>query len=136
MERPLVTISAMIFNPKGEILLFKSSKWGGRYVLPRGYVKYGEKLEQTVVREVEEETELKIYDLRLIRTCESINNREYYLPGKHFICFQYICKTKSLDFKLNREGKDPKWIKPNDALNENLESITRETIGYYCFAIE
>jgi len=33
---PEPTVGILIFNPKGELLLLKSHKWPGRYVVPGG----------------------------------------------------------------------------------------------------
>ena len=87
-ERPRVTIGAMIFNPTEEkILLLKSSKWNGLYIFPCGHVEFGEKLEDAVLREVKEETNLTVKDITFLRVMEFINSKEY--QKKNFILWVY-----------------------------------------------
>ena len=50
---PEPTVGAFIFNTKGELLLLESHKWPGRYVVPGGHVELGERLEQALAREAQ-----------------------------------------------------------------------------------
>lgn len=65
MKFPYTTTLCYIFNGKGEVLLqkkargFGEGKWNG----PGGKVDSGETPEATAIREVEEETEIKIKEL-------------------------------------------------------------------------
>ncbi len=58
---PEPTVGILIFNPNGELLLMKSHKWPGRYVVPGGHVELGERVEQAVIREALEETGLAVF---------------------------------------------------------------------------
>ncbi|HSK65470.1 MAG TPA: NUDIX domain-containing protein [Anaerolineales bacterium] len=60
---PEPTVGVFIFNPSGELLLLKSHKWPGRYVVPGGHVELGERLEEAAVREAKEETGLDVYGI-------------------------------------------------------------------------
>ncbi len=52
----------VVFNPKGEILfIFRSGKWD----LPKGGIEKGEEMEETAIREVEEET--GVSKLKIVR---------------------------------------------------------------------
>ena len=132
-ERPFVTVGAIIMNQRNEVLLFKSDKWHGKYILPSGHVEYSETLENAVKREVKEETNLEIYDINFLKPIELVNSQEYHKTDKHFICMQYVCKTSGLDVKINSEGKEPVWMTLGEAFKQDLESVTRETIQYYTF---
>lgn len=56
---PEPTVSAVIFNPAGKILLCKSHKWGNKYVIPGGHIELGEKGEYEWV-DIEQ---IEYYDL-------------------------------------------------------------------------
>ena len=47
---PEPTIGIFIFNQTGEMLLLKSHKWPGKYVVPGGHVELGEQLEEAAIR--------------------------------------------------------------------------------------
>ena len=53
---PEPTVGALVFNPEGKILLIKSYKWTGKYVISGGHIELGESIEQALKREVKEET--------------------------------------------------------------------------------
>ena len=55
---PEPTVGVFIFNQIGELLLLKSHKWPGKYVVPGGHVELGERLADTAIREAKEETGL------------------------------------------------------------------------------
>ncbi|OYT59074.1 NUDIX hydrolase [Euryarchaeota archaeon ex4484_178] len=66
-KRPALTVDGLIIE-NGKILLIKRGKepFKGHYALPGGFVEYGEKVEDAVVREVMEETGLKVKPLKII----------------------------------------------------------------------
>jgi ADP-ribose pyrophosphatase YjhB (NUDIX family) len=48
---PEPTVGVFIFNQTGEMLLLKSHKWPGKYVVPGGHVELGERLEEAALRD-------------------------------------------------------------------------------------
>lgn len=127
---PEPTVGAMIFNPEGKIFLMKSPKWKNVYTFPGGHVELGEKIEDTVKREVKEETGLDVFDLEFVGVLESIFDEAFLAKG-HFIAHQYVCKTNSTNVILNEEGEEYLWVSLDEALKLNLESCTRKTIEDY-----
>jgi len=57
--------SAVVFNERGEILLQRRDD-NGEWGLPGGIMEIGERIDQTLVREVEEETGLRVEPVRLV----------------------------------------------------------------------
>ncbi|MFQ5822111.1 MAG: NUDIX domain-containing protein [Candidatus Heimdallarchaeota archaeon] len=127
---PEPTIGALIFNPKGEILLVKSHKWKDKYVAPAGHIELGEKMEEALSREIKEETGLDVYDIMFLCFHEFIFENTYW-KKKHFIGFNFTCKTDSSKVKLNSESEEYLWVSPKKALEFDLEPHTRETIEIY-----
>ena len=125
---PEPTVGAFIFNLAGELLLLKSHKWPGRYVVPGGHVELGERIEETVIRETREETGLEIYDLEFILFQEFIYDPSFWKP-KHFIFFDYACKTNSTDVQLNDEAEEYIWVRLDEAAAIlPLDAYTRASI--------
>lgn len=124
---PEPTVGAFIFNSKGEILLLQSHKWPGRYVVPGGHVELGERLEEAVVRESKEETGLDVHSVELINFQQFIYDPAFW-KKRHFIFFDFACKTDSTDVILNDEAEGFVWIEPKQALTMELDMYTRRSI--------
>ena len=63
---PEPTVRILIFNPRGELLLTKSHKWRGKYVVPGGHIELGETAVDAARREIKEETGLEIRDIEFL----------------------------------------------------------------------
>lgn len=64
-ERTALSVTAVILNEAGELLLHRRSD-NGYWALPGGQVELGESVERAVVREVQEETGLRVRVERLV----------------------------------------------------------------------
>lgn len=124
---PEPTVGVFVFNKTGEMLLLKSHKWPGKYVVPGGHVELGERIEEAAIREAKEETGLEIYDLKFINFQEFIYDPSFW-KKRHFIFFDYACKADSLPVKLNGEAQEHVWARPEAALHLPLDSYTRTSI--------
>lgn len=124
---PEAVASIKIFNHKGELLLVKSGKWKGVWVVPGGHVELNEKIEDAVKREAKEETGLEVTDLKFVRFKEVINAPEFSRKC-HLIGFVYTCKCVDENVVLNNELVEFKWVTLDEALSMNLLSSLREDI--------
>lgn len=127
---PEPTVGALIFNPEKKILLIKSHKWKGKYMIPGGHIELGEKIEDALKREIKEETGLDVYDIQFICVQEFIFEDQFW-KKKHFIFLDYACKTNSSAVRLNAEGQEYVWATLNEALKLPIDSYTRHTIEEY-----
>jgi nucleoside triphosphatase len=124
---PEPTVGAFIFNQAGDLLLLKSHKWPGMYVVPGEHVELGERIEDAVIRETREETGLDVYDIEFILLQEFIYDPSFWKP-RHFIFFDYACKTNSLDVQLNDEAEEYIWVRLSETANLLLDTYTRASI--------
>ncbi len=127
---PEATVGALIVDPAGRMLLLRSHKWGGRYVVPGGHVELGETLEAALHREVMEETGLTIYDVHLLLTQEFIFDPAFWRPG-HFIFFDYACRTEGGEVRLNDEAEEYVWVTGDAALQLPVDPYTGRAIRTY-----
>jgi 8-oxo-dGTP diphosphatase len=80
-----------------------SKKWE----FPGGKVEEGEHIEQTIIREIEEELELKI------RIKDFLIQVDHQYPNFRIIMDTFICEIESGELKLN-EHIDHKWLMRNE----------------------
>jgi nucleoside triphosphatase len=128
---PEATVGALIVNSNGEILLVKSYKWGSKYTVPGGHIELGERSEVAVRREVKEEVGLEVEPVRILLVQEAIFPADY-IKHEHYIFLDYLCRATSSTVKLDgKEIQDYVWTDPNDALQLELESFTRNLVEEY-----
>lgn len=109
--------AAIIVNKKGQILLQSrtdNDKWG----LPGGCQELGERFEDTIIREVKEETNLDIKEdsLELIAIVSGKSRRKEYPNGDIVInnTALYCVKNYSGELKWNSESKNMKFFDLNN----------------------
>ena len=127
---PEPTVGALIFNPHGQLLLLRSHKWIDRYVVPGGHVELGESLEDALRREVKEETGLDIYDIAFLCWQEFIYDDSFW-KKRHFLFFDFTCKTASTFVELNAEAQTHVWSSVAQALQLPLDAFTERAIRKY-----
>jgi len=130
-KHPIPVVGALIVKNNGEILLIKTPKWKSDYSIPGGRVELGETIEDAVKRESKEEVGLDIELKELLFVQEAIYSEEYHKKD-HFIFLECVCRAKSSGVKIdNREITEYIWIKPEKALELNLDPYTRKFVIKY-----
>jgi len=122
--------SAFIFNDEGKLFLTRTPKWNNLWVVPGGKVEFGESLADALEREIKEETNLSIRDIKYLMNIEL--NRTEARPNLHMVMNEYTAKTSESDVKLSDEHGEFDWRTPEDWLKEkDLYPNVREVIEYY-----
>jgi len=128
---PEPTVGALIVNKEGRILLTKSHKWFDKYTLPGGHIEVGETMREAVIREVKEEVGLDVEVAEMLLMQEAIFAEEFW-KRKHFIFFDFLCKSRDQQVKLDgRELQEYVWEYPGAAFRLELDSFTRKTLEKY-----
>lgn len=103
-------IIAAVVNEYGEIALLRQNYVSTtKYVCVAGIMKIGETAEDTVIREISEETGLQVDDLHYVRS--------YPYDKKEMLMLGYKAVVKKKDFLLSKEVDSAEWVKPDDALS-------------------
>lgn len=107
--RPMLTADCMVTNSKGEILLVRrgNDPFKGCWALPGGFMEMDETLEHCAVRELEEETHLKVSekDIRLIGV--------YSAPGRdprgRTVTAAYLVKVDVVNALAGDDAAEVRW---------------------------
>ena len=110
-KSPRLTVDGAILKDK-KILLIKrkNEPFKEKWALPGGFVLYGEKVEDAVVREVYEETGLKT-KIRDIVGIYSDPNRD---PRGHTVTVVYFLDIQGGELKSSDDAFDAKFFDLND----------------------
>ena len=129
-QYPEPTVGALIFNAQGQLFLMSSHKWKGKYVIPGGHIELGETMVNALRREIKEETNLDIYDIEFVCFQEFIHDERFWRE-RHFIFFDYACRTDSTDVILNHEAQEYVWVDLDRALELPIDPYTAIVIERY-----
>ena len=112
---PQLAVSAAIFRD-GRILLVRRARSPaeGFYSLPGGRVEFGESLHAALLREVDEETGLRIEIAGLAGWREVLPGDA---GGGHYLIMSFAARWTAGEPRLNDELDDFKWLAP-DALGD------------------
>ena len=92
-------VIAAVINEDNEIALLKQGPYWG---LVAGYIKKGETLEETVIREVEEETGQRVDRLEYMAS--------YYLEKKELLMTGFKCEVRKRAFNKSKEIEQVEWF--------------------------
>jgi len=110
-EQPLIGIGAVIIC-NGKILLEKRKGEPGRgkWAIPGGLVELGESTEQAVIREVKEETNLKVEQPKLIDVVNNITLDENDKIKYHFVIVDYFVKLTGGKLEAADDAAELRWV--------------------------
>jgi phosphoglycolate phosphatase len=123
---PISTVGALIFNFNGEVLMIRTHKWSNKWGIPGGKIKWGETSEAALRREIKEETNLKVTDIKFVLVQDCIHSKEFYHDA-HFVLLNYTCRAagKNPQVKLNDEGQEFRWLRLAEAKKLKLNKPTK-----------
>ena len=122
---PVVTVGALIFDRAGRVLMVRTHKWSNLWGIPGGKIKWGESSVAALRREIKEETNLKIRDIKFVLVQDCIKSKEFYRDA-HFVLLNYTarCVGKPV-VKLNDEARQFEWVAIEHALKMRINEPTR-----------
>lgn len=110
-NQPIVGVGAVIICD-GKILLEKRKGEPGRgkWTIPGGLVELGERAERTVIREVREETNLKVEEPELIDVVNNITINGNGEIKYHFVIVDYFVKLEGGTLKAADDAEELRWV--------------------------
>jgi len=125
-----VVVGPLIYNDRGEILLVKSPKFLDFWTIPGGHIELEETAEETVRREIKEETGLELKNIEPISFAEGINP-EFFFKPKHFIYLNYLAELAGGEITKTEEMTEYVWVAPEKALEMKINGSVKPLIEYY-----
>lgn len=114
MERPKVGVGVIIENKDKKILIGKrKGSHAPFYSIPGGHLELGETFEAAAIREIYEETGLKIIDPKVIAVTNNL--RTYANEEKHYISVTlYVDQFQGIPAIMEKEKCEMwEWVDPN-----------------------
>lgn len=122
---PIATVGAVIFDSRDRALMIRTHKWSNLWGIPGGKIKSGERSEDALRRELKEETNLEVEEIRFVLAQDCINSKEFYRPA-HFILLNYTCRARgAAEVRLNDEAEEFQWLSLENCFSLELNTPTR-----------
>lgn len=126
-NQPIIGVGAVIVcNCKILLEKRKSEPGRGKWTVPGGLVELGESAEQTVMREVREETNLEVDQPELIDVVNSVTTDENGKIKYHFVIVDYFVKLKGGTLKAADDAAELRWVEFGEVENYDLTRSFRE----------
>jgi mutator protein MutT len=116
LARPIPVVRLIVTDSNGRVLLLRraaNTTGGNLWCLPGGKVDYGDTVEQTAARELEEETGLRAEQLRFLFYQDSL---PFSQGQMHCINLYFECDASG-EVVINGESTESAWIGPEDLPN-------------------
>lgn len=124
------TVGVLLFNNK-RLLLFDRTIYPYGHTIPAGHLELNEDPKEAALRELEEETGIKLENVDFLTRQEFKDlcrkGADYHLWNL-FIGKANTSKDPRID---SSEGKNPVWVTVEEALGKNLTDVTRKILVKY-----
>jgi mutator protein MutT len=125
---PVVGVGGVVVRD-GRVLLIRRGKAPlyGRWVVPGGTVELGETLEEALVREMEEETSLRVEPLEVLTVFDRIE-RDGERVVYHYVIVDYLCRWLSGEARAGSDALDAAWATPEQLAGYDLPPKALEVV--------
>ena len=129
-DRPYVGVGAVIVQD-GQVLIVKRKydPLAGQWSLPGGGVELGETLEDSIVREMLEETGLRIEVGPVIEVFDRITRDDKGNVQYHFVLVDYLCWPVGGELQAGSDVADARFIDPAQLPEYKLTVKANEVIA-------
>ncbi|MBU3142699.1 NUDIX domain-containing protein [Clostridium sp. CF012] len=122
---------ALILREGKYLALHKTGAKHDFYELPGGRMEFGETAEETLIRELKEETNFLVEPIKLLDTWNFIS-KNHQITG-----VIYLCEIIEGEFKLSDEHDKYQWLKFNDvSINVMYDAFKERMVNWDMKEIE
>ncbi len=131
-DHPLVGAGALV-HEQGRVLLVRRRfpPNEGLWAIPGGLVELGETVEEAAVREVGEETGLKIALERLLDVSTEVHIDDSGRRRYHYVLVDYVAARLAGDVVLNGESSEWRWADGDESEGLEMNEVTRKAVRRY-----
>ena len=125
---PVVGVGGVVVR-EGRALLVRRGKEPlyGRWVVPGGTVELGESLEDALVREMEEETGLRVEPIEILTVFDRIHREEGQVVH-HFVIVDYLCRWRSGEARAGSDALEVAWASASELAAYDLPAKALEVV--------
>jgi 8-oxo-dGTP diphosphatase len=128
-DHPIVGVGGVVFRADQVLLIKRGREPGlGQWSIPGGAVNLGETLKEAVIREVFEETHVKVEVLASVKVLDRIlrdqENRIIY----HYVLVDFVCEYKEGELKGDSDAQDACFVSLPDLPSYGVAQSTIEVI--------
>jgi 8-oxo-dGTP diphosphatase len=114
-QAPIVGVGAVILDQDGVLLIRRGHPpLAGEWSLPGGALELGESLAEGVMREVMEETGLRVHPVEIVEVFEHIAREEDGRVRFHYVVVDYRCRVLGGSLSCGTDALDATWRRRND----------------------
>ena len=128
-EVPVVAVAAVVLDGDRILLIKRAGEPGrGKWSIPGGVVKLGERLREAVVREVHEETGLVVEVLDLLDVVEVIKRDEEGRVKYHYVIVDYLARPLSGQVRAASDALEARWVRLEDVPKLDITNTLRRLL--------
>jgi ADP-ribose pyrophosphatase YjhB (NUDIX family) len=129
--RPLLGVGALIWDTVGRVLLVERGKppLVGFWSLPGGLVETGERLEDAIMREVFEETGLRVQPGAIATVFERVMPHADGRCEYHYVLVDFYCAVLDGDLRAGDDSNHVAWFDMDSLADLPMTEGTREVIN-------
>jgi 8-oxo-dGTP diphosphatase len=126
---PVVGVGGVVVRG-GRVLLARRGKEPlyGRWVVPGGTVELGETLEEALVREMREETGLRVEPVEVLTVFDRIQ-RDGERVVYHYVIVDYLCRWLEGEARAASDALDVAWASPAELPDYDLPAKALEVVA-------
>lgn len=103
-KRPIAGIAVLV-KKDGKVLMGKRKKYPPKWGLPGGKIEFGENLEKSILREIDEEVGIKVKNLKF----GTVTNEIFDEIGEHYVSVIMTADYDSGEVVLKEPEKCEEW---------------------------
>ena len=110
-EHPIVGVGAVVVEGDRALVVRRANEpLKGEWSVPGGMLELGEKLREGVVREVQEETGLKVEPIEVLDVFDSIFTDPDGRTRYHYVLVDYLCRVVSGSAVAATDVSEVRWV--------------------------